>query len=573
MDRSRRELLAGCSSTARHVPVRQARPFLAALLTLLAALLAWSPGSALAASESLPRTILPGSPEVRSLSVAPGPVEQWIVASVPGAESRTIAAVHGADPLSGPGQSWVIGTAQATAFAGDLDRRGLLLHAEPDVPVTSAGYPEDRLADFQWWLPMIVDVANTTPPKVTPSSPELALIELSADPLHPDLAEAKLEDPAPIGPEEDLHGTIVAAVAGSPGEGEGIRGVWPGMRMRLFSQGETCSSVTEAVYDAARAKSPVINMSYGFPSDSCFIHYQATELAVHRGSIPVAASGNTFLRENNLAMRPATDPHVISVSAVDAKGAIAEFATRNPQVDLTAPGVDLLVPNISASNGDGNAVRDHDYSSGTSFSTPMVSAAAAWMRQARSNLSARQVSRLLTASATDLLPKGWDSNNGAGLLNINAALREPAPPDDPKEPNDDIGWIDGSLLRNGKQRIVAPLLYRPGFESRELVRATLSTRDDPVDVYRMRIGREATVVFRIDQLAGDVAVQTFEGGVQSVTTVNRAFAASDRKPPNPEGIKVTNRSRKALNFYLAIKPGRTQSGTYSRYRVTVQSIR
>ncbi len=105
------------------------------------------------------------------------------------------------------------------------------------------------------------------------------------------------------------------------------------------------------------------------------------------------------------------------------------------------------------------------------------------------------------------------------------------------------------------------------------MRATLSTRDDPVDVYRMRIGREATVVYRVDQLSGDVAVQTFQVGTGSVENVRKAFASSDKKAPDPEGIRVVNRSRKARDFYLAIKPGRNQDGVYARYRVTVQSIR
>jgi hypothetical protein len=571
MDRSRRQRSTGSPGASRQVSARTGRPFVAVTIALLLGLCAALAPGATAVEPSAPETILPGDPAVSSTPGLTGSTGGWIVAGKSGDRARAIAAVHRADAISGPDNTWVIETSRATAFARDLENRGLLLYAEPNLPVTPAAYPKDRLADEQWWLPMIVDVEKTTPPKVTPSSPSLALIERSADPLHPDLATAKLEDPAPIGPVADLHGTIVAAIAGSPAEGGGIRGVWPGMKMRLFEQGETCSSATEAVYAAARNGAPVINMSYGFPADRCEIHYQATEFAVYRGSLPVAAAGNTFLDANNLAMRPATDPHVVSVSAVDELEQVADFATRNAQVDLTAPGVALLAPNVSTTNG--IVVRDHGYSSGTSFSAPMVSAAATWLSQARSDLSARQISRLLTSSARDLGPKGWDREYGAGLLNIDAALKAVSPPDDPREPNDDIEWINGSKLKNRGRPIVAARIYRPGFEARELVRATLSTRDDPVDVYRMRIGREATVVYRVDQLSGDVAVQTFQVGTGSVENVRKAFASSDKKAPDPEGIRVVNRSRKARDFYLAIKPGRNQDGVYARYRVTVQSIR
>lgn len=515
-------------------------------------------------------TILPGDAGLARDLAHGDPADEWIVAGRPGERSRMVASVHRAEPVTGPGHTWVIETPRATAFARDLQARGLLLYAEPNLAATPASYPQDLLWNDQWWLPMIVDVEKTTPPKVTPSSPTLALVEQSADPLHPDLAEARLEDPAPIGPTEDLHGTIVAAIAGSPAEDQGITGVWPGMKMRLFGQGDDCASATEAVYRAARNGMPVINMSYGFPSGRCFSHFQATEFAVHRGSLPVAAAGNTFLKGNG-AIRPASDPHVVSVSAVDRSGKVAGFATRNDAVDLTAPGVDLLAPFIGVQ--DGRVLRIHLETSGTSFSTPMVSAAATWLRQARSDLSARQVSRLLTGSAGDLGQKGWDREYGAGLLNIDAALRAAAPPDDPMEPNDDIGWINGSKLRNKGRPIVAPRIYRPGFESRELVRATISRKDDPIDVYRMRIGRESTVIFRIDQLAGDVAVRTFPIGTDSVVKTRKAFAASDRRAPLPEGIRVVNRARKARDFYLAVSSGRKQTGVFARYRVTVQSNR
>ena len=567
MERSRRDRLAGCLRAARQEVARRAPLFPAALVVILAGI-----GSASASAASpTPTTLLPGDRGVASVVGSTGPVSDWLVAGRPGERSRTVASIHGAEPVAGPDNTWTIETSRATAFARDLQEKGLFLYAEPNVPVIPAGYPQDGRFKDQWWLPMIVDTGKTTPPKVTPSSPTLALIERSADPLHPDLASARLEDPASIGPGEDLHGTIVAAIAGSPAENGGISGVWPGMKMRLFGQGDTCATATEAVFRAARKGLPVINMSYGFPSGVCFSHFQATEFAVHRGSLPVAAAGNTFLNDGNRPMRPATDPHVLSVSAVDEFREVADFATRNAQVDLTAPGVDVIAPWIGIEGA--RVLRDHAPASGTSFSAPMVAAAATWLTQARSDLSARQISRILTSSARDLGSKGWDWEYGAGLLNIDDALKTVAPPDDPAEPNDDIGWINGSKLRDRGRPIVAPLAYRSGFEARELAKATISTRDDPVDVYRMRIGREATVVFRIDQLAGDVSVQTFQKGTGTVADPRKAFAASDRKASLPEGIKVVNRSRKARDFYLAIKPGSRQSGVYARYRVTVQSIR
>ena len=80
---------------------------------------------------------------------------------------------------------------------------------------------------------------------------------------------------------------------------------------------------------------------------------------------------------------------------------------------MVAPGTSLILP----WNG-GFALL-----SGTSFSSPLISGAAAIILQRWPNLTGRQLADILFASATDLGAPGVDTIYGHGLLNIAAALQ------------------------------------------------------------------------------------------------------------------------------------------------------
>ncbi|MBC7907180.1 MAG: S8 family serine peptidase, partial [Rhodospirillaceae bacterium] len=81
---------------------------------------------------------------------------------------------------------------------------------------------------------------------------------------------------------------------------------------------------------------------------------------------------------------------------------------------LVAPGVNI----VSTANGGGTRAV-----SGTSFSAPAVSGAAAVVWGASPFLTGKQVVDILLGSATDLGDAGVDTTYGHGLLNLNAALQ------------------------------------------------------------------------------------------------------------------------------------------------------
>jgi len=489
----------------------------------------------------------------------------WIVGGVPGARTARIAEANGAEPVAADLGTYRVPREKATRFAKRLQAADRLVYAEPDVAASPVGYPLDSLIDQQWWLNKIVSPSDVTPPAVTANSPLIALVEESLDPLHPDLASADLSGAKSKGPEADAHGTAIAAIAGSPGEMRGIRGVWPGARMRLFPSGLKCSSTSKAVVKAARYGAAVINMSYTFPANACFTHFMATQFAIRSGSLPVAAAGNSG-KAGNAPLRPAVDPHVISVGAVDSRSQLAPFSTRNAGVDLVAPGVAVFAPTVTkAADGSGAAERDWDYLSGTSFAAPMVSAAAAWMTQARPRLGNLQIGRLLTGSATDLGLPGRDPSYGDGLLSIERSLVAPAPPADPYEPNDDIPWLDGSLIKKK-----SPYLWRAGKGKRRILRATLSLDKDPADVYRVMIPARRSIIANVAQIEGDVVLAALKPRAKSIVKPGRNLIVRSNRPyPKTEGILVRNLKSKPQTIFLAITPSRTQLGEHSRYKITV----
>src|SRR5207253_5661969 len=153
------------------------------------------------------------------------------------------------------------------------------------------------------------------------------------------------------------------------------------------------------------------------------------------------------------------------------------FSSSSLAVDLAAPGEGMPVALPLAINPTGYDVWD-----GTSFSTPMVSGAAAWVWTERPTLSNTQVFDLMRGSARDIWTPGYDKDTGFGLLDVPAALARTAPPVDPQEPNEDVFLVrPNGLFKQGTVPLTAP--GRP----RASLGARLDLTEDPEDVYRVYV--------------------------------------------------------------------------------------
>jgi len=332
----------------------------------------------------------------------------------------------------------------------------------------------DPLEPQEWWLAHVgADPASAPPPGVP-----ITIVDTGTDPTHPDFAGRPsttfLNDQTTSGPDEH-HGTMVASIAAAPENGVDLVGVYPGATLQLFDaspdpHGISDLEAIQGIEAAAQHCPGVINLSFGSTTPDPLLHDTILE-AVHNGCLVVAAAGN-FGLEGSPPVYPASWPHVFTVAATDENDAVTSFSSMSPTNDLAAPGIGMIgdVPLTRNPTGYQNG-------SGTSFSAPIVPAAAAWIWTLRPTLTGSQIAGVLRAGAHDIGPAGFDSASGAGILNIPASLAAPAPPTDPGEPNDDVEQVKPGLLF----QLGEPPLTTTKTPSNR-ISATLNASEDPRDL-------------------------------------------------------------------------------------------
>jgi subtilisin family serine protease len=456
---------------------------------------------------------------------------------------------------------WRLEPALAADLLPGLRARHALLFAQPErtyrVAVTTDS--PDPLQGDEWWLAQI-GVDGLTPPG--PGVP-VTLVDSGVDFSHPEFAgradtlALNAQEPAGIGGE---HGTNVASVVGAPQNGVGVVGVYPRAVLRSWdaaigdgTQLES-SEISAGILAATRAGRGVINLSLGSDSPDLAIELAVSQ-AVASGSLVVAASGNDGDRGSPLGY-PAAFPHVTTVAATDRSGNVASFSSRSSYVDLAAPGDDIIVASALGKNW--------RPASGTSFSSPLVAGAAAWIWTARPELTAGQVAEILRRSARDIGSAGRDSASGFGMLNVAAALALPAPIRDPYEPNDDIDEVDPNGDRYESK--APPLTTQARRTTR--IAGRIDTYEDPRDVYRVWLPASSTFTGTLTATTdGDLAL--YAAGAASVVgrfaTSGRLATVSTRGTGERLSYRNAKRGRWA---YVVVKPGAgTLDATYS-LRVT-----
>jgi subtilisin family serine protease len=345
---------------------------------------------------------------------------------------------------------------------------------------------------------------------------------------------------------------MVASVAAAPLNGQGIAGLYPQARLRSYDVGLIrCSDVVAGTEAAIHAdKKSVLNYSLGFAdARDCPALYDAVAAAFGTGHLIVAAAGNDGrIRENF----PASYPHVLTVAAIDQNDRTSGFSTRNLGVDLAAPGESIPAAVPFSVDPSGYLPVD-----GTSFSAPLVSAAAAWAWTTRSSEIAdvNQLFELVRQSARDIGDDGWDEKSGFGVLDLPALLTDSIPHADLNEPNDDIDQV----VAHGLFRQATPPLLARG-KARASVEAALDWTEDPVDVYRVWVPGHRSVSFRLTPDA-DVDLELFRSSAKTVYYTNHRKAlqgpligGSYRNGRSAETFVVSNDARAgAYVFACAFK--------------------
>ncbi|MFI5491776.1 type VII secretion-associated serine protease mycosin [Actinoplanes sp. NPDC051859] len=220
------------------------------------------------------------------------------------------------------------------------------------------------------------------------------------------------------------HGTSMAGVIVGRGHGadNGVLGLAPAAKIlpiRIATNSFNSSKqLADAISMAVARGARVINMSIGGGDDEPI--RAAIRAAQAADVVLVAASGNRGDYGDNY---PGKYPEVLTVGAVDRSGKVADFSVTGPQVDLVAPGVDIVTT--------GNTETGYVRGKGTSHATAVVSGAAALIRARFPEMSAAEVVHRLTATAVDAGAEGRDDVYGYGRLDLMAALTAEVPPAPP----------------------------------------------------------------------------------------------------------------------------------------------
>lgn len=343
----------------------------------------------------------------------------WSVARIDGSDNDTLAALHGtsgadvrfltAYNYSGDKTSvrvCIIDTGLDTDHEDLADR---LLLTPGEIPGNGIDDDHDGFVDDVYGWDFSGDVQGT-PSDVAPDN---------------DVSD-------PIGHGTHVGGTVAATV----NNGIGIAGVCDSARIfsaKIFPNA-FFSVAAEAVYYAVLRGARVVNMSWGgaYPSNAL---QDALQYAHARGVVLVASMGNSGREE---VFYPSGYPETIAVGATNATDHLADFSTYGQQIDVVAPGEDVLSlraagTDLYADGGEPNIhiIGDKYYiASGTSMSSPHVTGVVAALLSIAPGLSNERIREILTTTADDVIDPygdganlpGYDKFTGWGRVNLTKAI-------------------------------------------------------------------------------------------------------------------------------------------------------
>ena len=248
-----------------------------------------------------------------------------------------------------------------------------------------------------------------------PGNVRIGLIDGPVDTSAPGLSNIRIVSRTVLDDTETAvdpgHATgLVSLIAGQAGARDGGLAIGAQIYSAVaFAQGDAADQTGMRLDHFARSLDwllgdnvDIVNMSLSGPDNRVLSTLMSAANA--RGVTLVAATGN---QGRGQVAYPAADPHVIAVTAVDARLRRYRAANRGDEVDFAAPGVDLLV---SDSGG-------RSYRSGTSYAAAIASAIIA--HEVDKGVRGKTaIVDALKRDARDLGAAGHDSDFGWGLLQL-----------------------------------------------------------------------------------------------------------------------------------------------------------
>jgi thermitase len=340
--------------------------------------------------------------------------------------------------VAGVGAKVVSVSGDPAVVAERLNRSALVDYAEPNFILKATATPNDPL------FPELYGLNNTGQtggrPDADIDAPEgwdaaglgsfpatggvkIGIVDTGIDQTHPELSGKVANCADSVGGvlmegecvDDSLHGTHVAGtIAAKANNATGVAGVdfdaslvickalRGGAGVGLTSDVASC--ITWAHSKGAK----VISMSLGGGASTTLQNAVAAawENGSATGSVLVAAAGNDG---DSTVNYPAGYAQVVSVAATDSNDAKADFSNTNADVEVAAPGVDIL-----------STIPGGQYAtlSGTSMATPHASGVTGVLWQLFPADTAAGIRSRLDGAVDDLGPAGRDQSFGFGRVNL-----------------------------------------------------------------------------------------------------------------------------------------------------------
>ncbi len=360
-------------------------------------------------------------------------------------------------------------------------------------------------------------------------------------PQYRDLGDYIDPDNDPMDEYYNGHGTQIAGIISAQSDNlTGISGLVPGVQIMNLRAGTSQGyleedDVARAIVYAVENGAHIINMSFGDIVVSPFLQ-DAIRYAYSRGVTLVTSAGNSGTNETHY---PSGFPETISVGAVNEADLLANFSSWGPTIDLVAPGVDILSTAINASYSSVN---------GTSFSAPIVSAAAAILLAENPYLNQDQIRNLLRTNTVDLGEPGWDEKYGSGRIDLQRVAQN--------ERKNSL-TIHEPLGGSSDTRNNIPVIITAQDQDLRSVKLEMGFGPDPdewqilVSEYRYQIISDTLTILDLS-MAGDttvslrITITNLQGGAYEYRSVFK----TDRTPPGLSNLEVTKLLNQNRNSVL-----------------------
>jgi thermitase len=364
--------------------------------------------------------------------------------------ARTAGVLQTLTSVTGVGAQLVRVAGDPAAVAARLQRSGAVAYAEPNYVYRATAIPNDELFGDQYALNNTGQLSGA--PDADIDAPEgwdagglgsfpasggatIGIIDTGIDAAHEDLVGKVascagvrsfgldllgiplLDDPTIVPDrcaDDNGHGTHVAGIAAArANNGVGIAGIAFNSPLAICkalnsSGAGSLVAIANCIGYLRGQGVKIISMSFGGLGSQTLA--AAVVAASANGILIVAAAGNDG---SSALTYPAAYPQVVSVAAVDRHDQRAPFSTANYDVEVAAPGVDIL----STWNDGGYRTE-----SGTSMATPYAAGVAALIAGRNPAGGPAAWRSKLTSAVDDLGVPGRDPQYGFGRVNLQKAL-------------------------------------------------------------------------------------------------------------------------------------------------------